>query len=159
MRNGFKAAILAGLLATSGLAIAAPAANKLIDGHNPQAILALAKDLGAASLDKDDVGDPMITGQMDGYHYDLFFYDCEQGRNCNTVQFRATFEPDKKATYARMHTWNKTKRFGQAYLDDNRDAVLTWDINLTGGVTVDNWNDTMDTWGHTMDSFSRFLDE
>ena len=59
----------------------------LIDATMPDKILEIAKGFGTASLDKDNVGDPRITGRIDGQKYTIHFYGCLNGKDCDDIQF------------------------------------------------------------------------
>ncbi len=51
-----------------------------------------------------------------------------------------------KANVTSVNEWNKTKRFGRAYIDGDGDPCVELDYDLEGGVTDDNvkvWFDTV----------------
>ncbi len=51
-----------------------------------------------------------------------------------------------KANVTSINEWNKTKRFGRAYIDGDGDPCVELDYDLEGGVTDDNvkvWFDTV----------------
>lgn len=128
----------------------AQGAGDLLDGSDPAAILSLAQGYGSAMLDVDSVGDPMITGRIDGQAYTVFFYGCEAGKNCSSIQFTTYFaevNPGAKA----VSDWNDENRFGTLYLDRDGDLALDMDVNLFGGVTRKNLDDTFDWWRVVLD--------
>ena len=42
----------------------------------------------------------MIKGKASGLSYYVSFYDCEEGKNCTSVQFQAGFNLGKKSRWA-----------------------------------------------------------
>jgi hypothetical protein len=125
----------------------------LIDGNSAQEILNLARGYGSANLGTDIAGDPQITGRIAGTPYLINFYGCTNGTNCTTLQFRASWINPGHVTIESLHAWNRDKRFGKAYLDSDGDPVLEWDVNLFGGVSPRNLDDTIDWWEVVLTNF------
>ena len=145
------------------LSLAAPLAaaqtSALIDGSQPQTLLAAVQQFGNAQLVTDSDGDPRINAQTEDTRYTVFFYDCTDGKQCQSVQFNASWKQQQPLSAETLNRWNRDKRFGQAYLDADQDPVLSWDVNLTHGISTANWQDTVATWIDTMDQYSTFLYE
>jgi hypothetical protein len=138
----------------AGLALTAPAfaqsATDLLDGSDPEAILSIAQGYGSAMLDVDGVGDPKISGRIDGQAYTVFFYGCEGGQNCSSLQFTTWFVGVRPAA-EEVSAWNDENRFGTMYLDGDGDLAVDLDVNLFGGVTRKNLDDTFDWWRVVLD--------
>lgn len=128
----------------------------LIDATDPGAIRDIASGFGSAKLSKDDLGDPLIEGRMEGLLYYVFFYGCQDGERCSAIQFSASFE-DAEVDFEKMNAWNSGKRFGSAFLDEDGDAALQYDLNLAYGVSRDNLDDTFDYWKVVMGEFKTHL--
>ncbi|MDX1821380.1 MAG: YbjN domain-containing protein [Alphaproteobacteria bacterium] len=142
-RYSFAAVLSLGLaLPAAGLA---QNAADLLDGSDPAAILRIAEGYGSAMLDKDSVGDPMIEGRIDGQSYTVFFYGCEGGAGCSSIQF-TTYFAGVRPDAAVVSDWNDENRFGTLYLDGDGDLAIDLDVNLFGGVTRKNLDDTFDWW-------------
>ena len=140
--------------------ITSPAlAQDLIDAGKPEAILNVARGVGSADLETGSKGEPEIAGRVDGTRYRVFFYGCTKGTNCKSIQFYAGWKHDKKnpSTLAQVNSWNQTKRFAKAYLDDQKDPVIEMDVNLEGGVSRKNLEETFDLWIYTMGKFEESL--
>lgn len=133
-------------------------AQTLIDATDPARIAEIARGYGAVEVMTDAVGDPMLRGRMDGTQYMVFFYGCEAGRNCTNIQFQAGWVNTGAITQDRIHAWNSENRFGKAMLDAEGDPVIQWDVNLFGGVSRANLDDTLDWWRVVLETFESHLE-
>jgi len=108
---------LAALALAAVLGAATPAAQAagpgLVDATDPEALRAIAERFGAARLDVDDYGDPIILGMMRGTYYAVEFYGCDNGRSCRELLFRAWFET-RELTELEMAGWNRNAHFGRS---------------------------------------------
>ena len=118
--TSIRGVVVAAALGMMMLAPQAVAAQQMIDGSDPDQILNLARGYGSANLEKSDNGDPLIRGRIDGVGYAIFFNDCTNNRNCDTLGFYAGWT-DTNVTEAHVAEWNRTKRFSRAYIDDEGD--------------------------------------
>lgn len=147
-----------------GLALVAAAlmtpvayAGEIIDATDPTAVLEVVRGHGDASLTKDGMGDPLIEGRIKDKDYRLFFYDCSEGRDCKSLMFCANWEFED-TTDAIMADWNRGQRFGKAYLDAEGRATVEMNVNLHGGVTRANLDDTIDWWRLVLAEFPKYHD-
>lgn len=153
MRNSRILITVALLIVLAGTATA----QDLVDGSDPAVILEIAQGYGTAELSKDSVGDPMVSGRMSGINYVIFFYGCnDAGKECNSLQFRAAWAADGM-THELMNEWNRTKRFGKAYLNQEGNPRIEMNVNLDYGVSWDNLDDTFDWWRIAMEEFLEHL--
>lgn len=151
-----SALILGGALALATLT-GAQAATKLVDGSDPDAILALAQGYGDADLETQSNGNPKIKGTMDGITYAIYFMNCDDdNENCEDINFYAGFL-DLKVDAKKINEWNRDKRFGKAYLDKDGDAVVEWDVNLEHGVSSDNMDANIGVWQLIMGQYSEYI--
>jgi hypothetical protein len=146
-RSSLIGALLLLALPASGLA---QSAGDLVDGSDPDTILEIAKGYGSAVLDVDGVGDPKISGRMAGQAYSVFFYGCTEGKNCSSIQF-TTYFAGQRPDAVTVSQWNDENRFGTLYLDKDGDLAVDMDVNLFGGVTRKNLDDTFDWWRVVLD--------
>lgn len=110
-----------------------------------------------AELDRDAAGDPMIRSALDGSNFQILFYDCEKGR-CVSIQFVTAFELEKDLTFSKINEWNRTKRFGRAYLDEEMDPFVEMDLDLEHGATSEAIENNIDTWAAVLPAFKNFID-
>ncbi|WP_227427090.1 YbjN domain-containing protein [Roseibaca sp. Y0-43] len=154
MTNFMKLCAVAclGALPSTGMA------QSLLDASDPAAIAEIARGYGAVEVTTDAVGDPMLRGRMDGVQYLVLFYGCDNGRNCTTIQFQAAWVNNGRTSEQDLHAWNRDNRFGKAHMDADYDPVIQWDVNLFGGVSRANLDDTFDWWRVVLDNFEDYLD-
>jgi hypothetical protein len=148
MRPVLAAVLCAGLAAPAAAQDrqAAPPAEALLTAADPAPILAIARGWGWAELATDSAGDPMIRGRRAGQAYWVYFYDCTASRDCLNIQFRTIFPLPAGVSANAINRWNGETRFGKAYIDDEGDLVVKLDVNLWGGVSAANLDDTFDWW-------------
>ncbi len=135
--------LMAGLLALA-LSPALQAAD-LVDAASPEALLQSFRGFGSAELDKTGNGDPQIIGRIDGNKFGVYFYGCENNRDCKDVQITAGWS-GVSLPLDKINGWNRDKRFCKVYMDGEGDPLLEMDLNLRFGVTRANLDDTLEYW-------------
>lgn len=131
-------------------------AQELVNGGDVEAILEIAKAHGEASLEAQSSGDPRISGRINGLGYQLFFMNCTDGKDCEDLNFYAGFA-ELKPTVDAINDWNRNKRFGNAYLDSDLDAVIEFDVNLEFGVTRDNLDAAFGLWELLLQQYAEHI--
>lgn len=146
------------VIVASALAVlSAPAfAQELLDGGDVEAILEIAKAHGEAVLEAQTDGNPRISGRIDGLGYQLFFMNCTDGKACEDLNFYAGFA-NLKPTVDAINDWNRNKRFGNAYLDSDLDAVIEFDVNLEFGVARDNLDAAFGLWELLLQQYAEHI--
>ena len=105
---------------------------------------------------KDNHGDPMITGAIQGYKYSIFFYRCNKTENperCLDLQFHAAFTNDTNVGNEKLNAYNRDNRFGQAYFMQNGDIGPDMSATLQGGVAREHIKQVIDWWKVTLTGF------
>ena len=149
MRGRRFAALLALAAAAAAPLPTAARINGIIDGSEPTYVLAVAKGL-------DGAGDPMIHGRIGDYGYRVYFYGCIDGGRCKNLTFSASWASDHYND-ASMGDWNRSHRFGTAFIGTDGNPTLTMNVNLYGGVTRRSLEDSFDWWRVLMTEFSRYF--
>lgn len=111
-----------------------------------------------ATLGKDNEGDPMIEGRIEGFKYTLFFYRCKKQEDpepCMDLQFHSSFANDTKANYAAVNAYNRDNRFGQAFFQENGEIGLDMSATLQGGVSRQHIKEVIDWWKVTLTNFPK----
>lgn len=140
-------------------ALAAPAARAEMIEANPDQIAAAFTAYGLpVERGLDDAGDPRIDSRVEGVHFQVLFYNCEL-LECRSIQFVAGFDMEDGMAMSRVNGWNRGKRWGKVYLDDENDPFVEMDVNLDfGGVTSEGFDDSIDIWRLVIDEFKDYID-
>ncbi|MGC2855400.1 YbjN domain-containing protein [Novispirillum sp. DQ9] len=107
---------------------------------------AMFRDLGYTSIEVDKDNDLVVTIQG----MKVLVLVGSTGGSSMQMRFAVA---DTKATMARVNTWNKTKMYSRAYLDDDGDPVLEAEQDLVGGVTEERLKDFIKTFGVSLSAF------
>ncbi|GGK46413.1 YbjN domain-containing protein [Salinarimonas ramus] len=150
MRKAGAALAMAAMLASGSAG-----AQSLIDGSVPDEVMNLARGFGSATLETDPVGDPLISGRIDGNAYRIYFYGCQANANCDTLLFEGVWDVDDASLNA-VNDFNKNAIFGRAYVDEEGDYVIEMTVNLAHGVARANLDDTFVVWSDLMREFAQF---
>ncbi len=109
--------------------------------------------------DTDDVGDPMLSSRIEGTYFDVFFYGCTNGKDCDSIEFSAEFEMPGPVQPAVVNDWNREGRYGRAYVDEKGNPNIELDVNLDfDGVGGKNFDDTIDVWRAVLTDFRKHID-
>ena len=145
--------------AARGAARAGQGDSALVDATDPQRLVALMQEEGyRAELGVDGVGDPEITSATGGAAFHVQFYDCDDdNRNCRSLLFRSGFDLDAPMALEDINAWNRGRRFGSAWLDDEGDPFLEMSVTLDGGVSEANFADIVDWWSVALGEFTEHI--
>ncbi|ESX96247.1 hypothetical protein X754_01320 [Mesorhizobium sp. LNJC403B00] len=115
----------------------------------------LAKGYGSAKMDKDDGGDPMISGRLQGMKYVIYFYGCENHEKCKSIQFSSGYTDPFTADQA--NEWNKKYRWVKAFSGDGSNFKM--DVMFRGGVTRSYLEEQFSNWDSMTSDIKAFVDE
>lgn len=152
-------AIALGLSAALGLAAPAQGQDReLVTAQDPASVVAAMQAHGLrAELTTDKVGDPLIRSAAGGTAFQVLFYNCTGNRACATVQFHSGYDVDGVALET-INEWNRSQRFGRAYLDKERDPVIEMDVDLDdGGLSRALFIDNLEFWETLMPLFEKAI--
>ncbi|QAY79001.1 YbjN domain-containing protein [Sphingosinicella sp. BN140058] len=146
------------LLLAAGIG-ASPAAAQMIQARDPGSIVsALTQAEFPATLDTDGAGDPIITSKHDGSTFKILFYNCTDHKNCATVQFHSGYDLDAAIPLDKINAWNKSQRFGRAYVDEEGDPIIQMDLDLDdGGISKALFADNLEYWTSVLDQFEEHI--
>ena len=148
------------LLSLAGLALfSVPAAAQNIRAQDPESIAAALRENGyAATLSTDSVGDPMITSDNPAGKFAVLFFNCANHQACATIQFYSGYTLDSNPTLDTINAWNRSQRFGRAYLDKVGDPILVMDVDLDdGGVSKALFQDNLQFWSSVVPAFEKHI--
>ena len=142
------------LASIAAMAIAAPASAEILTPQNAADIAQVLRDEGyGAIMESDARGNPKIRSSAEGVNFTIYFYDCQNGDNCRSIQFHAGFDTRAVMTPEQMNQWNRRKRYTRAYVTDNGDPIIKYDINMDYGVERLNFADSFDIWRLLLSDF------
>jgi len=153
--RAFSSIAVAGLVVTGAVSVAWAEDAELFKAPDPAVVLDLAKGFGSAKMDKDDGGDPMISGRLQGVKYVIYFYGCENHEKCKSLQFSSGYTDPFTADQA--NEWNRKYRWVKAYAGDGSNFKM--DVSFAGGITRDHLEEQFSNWDSMMSDIKDFLDE
>ena len=141
------------------LAAATPATAQMVRAQDPQSLVKALQASGyAATLGTDRVGDPMISSGVAGTTFQIFCYNCTNHRECATVQFHSGYHQKASPPLTTINEWNRTQRFGRAYLDKENDPILEMDVDLDdGGLSPLLFIDNIEFWSSVLSRFEKHI--
>ncbi|AZO16190.1 YbjN domain-containing protein [Mesorhizobium sp. M2A.F.Ca.ET.043.05.1.1] len=155
--GGLMRATLSISIAGLALACAASAARaedaEILQTPDPATVLEIAKGFGSARMDKDDNGDPMISGRVEGVKYVIYFYGCEDHENCKSLQFSTGYTDPLTADQA--NAWNAKYRWVKAYSGDGSNFKM--DVSFAGGITRANLEEQFSNWNAMAGNIKDFI--
>ena len=149
------------LLAFAAIAgfTAVPGGAQMVRAQDPQSLVnAMQKEGYTAKLGVDKIGDPMITSGYSGTTFQVLFYNCTNHRECATVQFHVGYDLKTAPSLESINEWNRSQRFGSAYLDKENDPILEMDVDLDdGGVSQLLFIDNVEFWTSAVQRFEKSI--
>ena len=138
---------------------AAGAAAPMVRAQDPQSLVNAMQKAGyKAELGTDKVGDPMISSGYSGSTFQVFFYNCTDHKACVTVQFHAGYDVNEALPLETLNAWNKSQRFGRAYLDQEDDPIVEMDVDLDdGGIAPLLFIDNLEFWTSSLGKFETHI--
>ncbi|CDX55341.1 conserved exported hypothetical protein [Mesorhizobium plurifarium] len=152
MRANLSASIT-GLALLAAVSAARAEDDEILQKPEPAAILDIAKGYGSARMDKDDNGDPMISGRIEGVIYVIYFYGCENHENCKSLQFSTGYSDPLTADQA--NAWNARYRWVKAYSGDGSNFKM--DVSFAGGITRANLEEQFSNWNAMAGNIKDFI--
>jgi len=146
-------------IAAALVAWAAPAQAQMVRAQNPDSVVRALQQGGyAAKLGVDKTGDPMITSGVSGTTFQVLFYNCTNNTACATVQFHVGYDLSTQITLEQINAWNRSQRFGRAYLDKDNDPILEMDVDLDdGGLSALLFIDNVEFWASVVGKFETHI--
>jgi hypothetical protein len=146
-------------LAVAAAACAVPAQAQMVQAQDPDSVARALQDGGyRAEIGVDGVGDPKITSEVSGTTFQVFFYNCTDHRGCATVQFHSGYDLRNPVSLEHLNEWNRSQRFGRAFLDNEGDPILEMDVDLDdGGLSPLLFIDNIEFWASVLTKFEQHI--
>ena len=152
---------IACLAGATALVAASPALGQQVTAKDPAVIAKVLQDAGfQAKIEKADDDSPMIVSASSGSKFSVFFMNCTKSADCRTVQFYTAYDTKPEATpnLEKINEWNRTMRFGRAYLDGSGDPAIEMDVDLDdGGMSNGLFIDNLEFWTSIMAAFEEHI--
>jgi len=103
-----------------------------------------------------DDGDPIYLFKLADFKVQIFFYGKDED-GWRSIQFHAGFKGDDSTSLKQINEWNRTKRFGRAYLDSEGDPHIEYDLDFEGGVSETVIDEGLKTFRALLIAFALFL--
>ncbi len=113
---------------------------------------------GYKTIDKSSPETLLIESAAEGARFHVQFFGCDGVKNCQSVQFWSAFDLSKGTDLDRINAWNRDKRYGKAYLDDEMDPFLEMDVNMSGGLPMATAKENLAMWTAVLDEFQDHID-
>jgi hypothetical protein len=104
-------------------------------------------------VNKDSAGAPRIASTDKEQPFTISFYGCTDGVDCGYIQFLNGWNMKNGVTAVTIEQWNADQVWGQAFRDDEKDPWVGMTVNLRGGVTQANFDDTVEWWAKILQDF------
>lgn len=153
------ALVLAPMAAFAQVDLSTAPGDTVIAAITPVQVSGLLKAKGypATAGGLDTEGPWVDSTSNGGLNFSINFYGCSTGKvkECNRLQFRAQFTRKAADNDALMTQYDRAWVFGKAYVNSDGEMVLEYPINLTGGVTIDNFADNLQLWENVLGDFTK----
>ncbi|MDO6455668.1 YbjN domain-containing protein [Celeribacter halophilus] len=154
----FRSALLASTVLCAST-LGATAAPEVLTFDDLETFENLLSGYGSVELETDSEGDPMFRGRIGGVRYGLYFYGCEDHKDCNNGTFVAYFDGDDYVTDASViNAYNNGFRFGKASVDSDGDLEINYSFAFKGGITREALDDTFDWWRVVLEQSEEFFE-
>ncbi len=154
-----KAAMAVLVLAAGAMLAPRAMAYQIKDGGiTADEVAQVLQDKGyKAEVGTDEEGDPKVKSATDGTNFTVFFYGCNHTPRCSSIEFQAGFQLNSPMTDEQINEWNKTKRFGRAYMQDQSNTYIEMDLDVEHGFLTEGLANNVDTWAALIPQFKKFV--
>ena len=135
---------------------------------DPWEIIHTAREFGEAGVERDNMSDPMISGALNvdddvlKLPYEIGFYGCQLGRDCQTIVFRTQLgsaEWDEEPPHLDLFdAWNRRKLIGRAFWSLDGKAILEHPVAMNAGLPKETLLATFQVWKTAVMDYKDFLD-
>ena len=126
-----------------------------VSASNPSSVVAALQKQGyEASLGQDAHGDPLIYSGSGGVEFQIQFYGCNGGVDCQDIMFHAGFSTDQNFAMSSANDWNKKKLVGKVHVDDVQDPIILHFVAGVDGMSSSNFARLMKRWDTALSEFT-----
>ena len=107
----------------------------------------------------DNVGDPKLKVNYYGNEFSIYYYGCDNNKDCNAIQFFSGYKTDGSVRLSKINTWNAENRYARAYISDSGAARIEMDVYMgRDGVSADDFASMVSLWARSMSEFEEMID-
>ena len=152
----FRSLALAAVVSVMGSASSA----ENIVASDPGVLLSFFLGQGIpAELTIDDYGDPKINLRYFGTNFEIYYYGCNNGENCRSIQFFSGYQTNGRISLEQINSWNTDQRYARAYLSKELSARIEHDVHLGNvGMSKEDFDSVFSLWTQSMTKFEKFID-
>ena len=126
-----------------------------VSASDPNSVVTALQNQGyEASLSEDAYGDPIIYSGTGGVEFQIQFYGCEGGRNCQDIMFHAGFSLNENFTLSSANDWNTKKLVGKVHVDDVQDPIILHFVAGVDGMSSSSFARLMKRWNTALSEFT-----
>ena len=134
------------------------AARSGFEAGDPASVAEELRRLGYRALLDADGEVPYVASAMEGAEFDISFHHCgEDGTDCFTMIFYASFILDARTPPATLDRWNREEFIGRAYLSEDGASVIEHFVVVEGGMTPENFEAVLGWWGYALDRYMEHI--
>lgn len=110
-------------------------------------------------LTADSGGDPKVSVEYYGTKVVIYFYGCQDNRNCTSIQLFSGYRTEGSVRMNKINEWNTGKRFARAYISDSGSARIEHDMYLgRNGLDADDFAQMLSLWLQAVRQFEEHID-
>ncbi|WP_083095936.1 YbjN domain-containing protein [Pseudophaeobacter leonis] len=103
---------------------------------------------------EDNVGDPQLEVDYYGTEFTVFYYGCDNGADCDSIQFYSGYAMGGSVRLKTLNEYNAEKRWVRAYVAEDGAVKLEMDVFLgKDGVSADDFATMVSLWSRHMADF------
>jgi hypothetical protein len=139
---------------TGGQGTGAAPAGGVVSAADPQSVVSSIQAQGyTATLGTDALGDPMVSSEISGLSYNIYFYGCDDAHaNCLWLLFYAGLDLPNGWNQESVMQWHNDQIVGAVTLDEEMDPFLSYFVTTVGGLNQENFTDVVTQWGYALDA-------
>lgn len=155
-----KIAVIAAVLVLQAAAAQAAAPANMVSAADPGTMAEVLEFAGyKATLATDDLGDPMISTELNNWPTTIYFYGCDDTthQKCDALRLIAGFDRAKPWNGEEAMKISQEYRFAATYLDKDGDPWLAWDIITGDGIPSKVFLRSLREFGETLEIASKIV--
>ena len=138
----------------------APAAPGKVSIADPNSLVAALQKAGYKAKLTFEEGKPEIESSAAGATFYLYFQNCESKDGCEDIMVQSAYDMAQNAvSLETINKFNKDNRWARAYLDDESDPILEYDLVFAGKqLDESTFIESVKAWDDVLGRFHKAID-